>query len=71
MQPSITDLFGELVITLADIDRWILNVPHHIEPHSRHAAWYVTSWAVPDKIRRAKLDGSFDRLPREERHQPW
>jgi len=57
-QPPV-DLFGEIPVTLPDIDAWLLAVPR-IRPGTRWADYYVQHWRVPDKIRAAKLAGTFD-----------
>lgn len=59
----VLDLFGEVRITTHDIDAWLRAVPR-IDPASPRAALYVEQWAVVDKVRRAKLDGTFEALTR-------
>lgn len=61
MRESVTDLFGEVPVTEADVRLWLLAVPR-IDPDSPRAAHYVRGWNVPDKIRAAKLSGWFDTL---------
>lgn len=58
MRESDVDLFGEVVITHQDVHDWLLAVPR-IDPSTRRAAWYVTAYDVPSKIRQAKLSGTF------------
>ena len=59
--PQLLDLFGEVPVTIADVDAWLRAVPR-IEPDSPRAAWYVAAWSVPDKIRAAKRRGDFDSI---------
>ena len=61
MSEPILDLFGEVRVTTLDIDAWLRAVPR-MEPGTPRAARYVESWAVVDKIKRAKLDGRFELL---------
>lgn len=59
MRPSLYDLFGQVPISTLDIEQWLLAVPR-IRPDTRRAAWYVKAYNVPDKIKAAKLAGTFD-----------
>ncbi len=63
MTPPVVDLFGEVIITTQDIDAWLLAVPH-IEPRTRHAHNYIKAYDVVNKIRLAKLRGTFDETVR-------
>lgn len=67
-QEPVLDLFGEVRITTHDVDAWLRAVPR-IDPASPRAALYVQQWAVVDKIRRTKMDGTFDAITRP-RHAP-
>lgn len=55
------DLFGDIPVTVSDLQRWAIMVAG-IAPHSPRYAQYVRAWNVADKVRAAKRDGSFDRL---------
>lgn len=55
------DLFGEVPVTTLDIEAWLRAVPR-IDPSSRHAADYVKSWGVVEKIKAAKLAGTFEAI---------
>lgn len=72
MHPSKLDLFGEVVITLDDLRAWLVAVPR-IDPDGPRALHYVRSYAVPDKVRQAKLSGTFDALtaPRDTPAAHW
>lgn len=61
MHQPVRDLFGEVPITRADVDAWLLAVPR-ISPHSRRAAWYIRAYDVIGKITRAKIAGEFEQL---------
>lgn len=57
--PRARDLFKEIPVTRQDIDEWCAR---HV-PHLIHARWridiYVKGYNVADKIRAAKLNGSW------------
>jgi hypothetical protein len=53
------DLFGEVPVTWPEVFAWLKAVPR-IDPESARADWYIRQWNVPDKIRRAKVEGWFD-----------
>lgn len=54
------DLFGEVPVTRTDVYAWLLTVG--VDPASFRALRYVESYAVLDKVTRAKSDGSFQRI---------
>jgi hypothetical protein len=56
------DLFGEVQITHADIRSWVAAVsPRWLFP-PRSYARYVKDWQVSDKVRAAKIAGTFDAI---------
>ena len=56
------DLFGEVAITDNDLYLWVAAVsPRWLSP-PRSYALYLKSWHVADKVRAAKIAGSFDRI---------
>ena len=59
MHPFPLDLFGEVIITQADIRLWLLTVPR-IDPDSHRAPAYIKGYDVVGKIRHAKLNGTFE-----------
>lgn len=61
MRPQVFDLFGEIPVYRQDIDAWLRAVPR-IEPGTKRAAHYVEAWAVVEKIKAAKLAGTFDQV---------
>lgn len=58
MRTSAVDLFGEVPVYHHDIDAWLRAVPR-LEPGTPRAAHYVQAWRVVDKIKAAKLAGTF------------
>jgi hypothetical protein len=55
------DLFGEVPVTIDDIERWLDEfVNFHGSPW--RSANYALSWNVADKIRAAKLAGEWERV---------
>lgn len=61
MRPFERDLFGCVIVTRDDVDRWLLAVPR-LCPDSPRAAWYVRAYNVTEKIAAAKLAGEFEQL---------
>ena len=61
MHQPIFDLFGQVIITHEEIDRWLETVPR-IDPDSPRAAWYVKAYDVVGKITAAKVAGEFDQV---------
>lgn len=54
------DLFGEVPVSIDDVLRWLEIVNFHCAPF--RVAYYVLNWNVVDKIRAAKLDGTWEGL---------
>lgn len=52
------DLFGEIPVTVREIELWLFKVPKMPHFH-RYRAGYARAWRVADKIRRAKADGTL------------
>ncbi len=53
------DLFGQVPVTWEEVFLWLEAVPG-IARDSPRAAQYVRDWNVPEKVRQAKLEGSFE-----------
>lgn len=52
------DLFGQVVVTWPEVFDWVEAVAGI--PRDSPRAWrYVHGWRVPDKVARAKLDGTY------------
>lgn len=63
MTPPLYDLFGEIPVTLEEIEIWIDVVPGW--PRTTSAARranYAQNWNVPEKIRQAKRAGDWPRI---------
>lgn len=52
------DLFGEVPVSIAEVRLWCLVVAH-LPADSPRLAHYVVAWHVVDKIKAAKLAGTF------------
>ena len=52
------DLFGEVPVTWPEIWDWIEAVPR-ISRHSWRAQYYVKHWNVAEKVRAAKINGTY------------
>lgn len=55
------DLFGEVAVTLREIQIWLFKVPRLPHYASRRAS-YVRQWNVHSKIARAKAAGELDSI---------
>lgn len=55
------DLFGEMPVTVAEIDDWLRTVPR-LDPFSPRAPHYVRGYNVAAKVRRAKIEDTFDAM---------
>lgn len=71
-RPFPVDLFGQVPVTVQDVESWLRAVPR-IDPHSPRAAHYVRAYDVPAKIAAAKLAGTFESItaPREPPPGHW
>ena len=54
------DLFGDVQVTLDDLHTWVAAVSPAWTSSDRSLAFYIDRWNVADKVRRAKLAGTFD-----------
>jgi hypothetical protein len=54
------DLFGEIVVTQEDIVAWVSAVAPAFMATEQSFARYVKHWHVADKVRAAKLAGTFE-----------
>lgn len=54
------DLFGEVVVTLDDVEYWLRCVPRlDDDTRQNHVSDYINGWDVINKIKRSKLAGEF------------
>lgn len=61
MPPMKQDLFNEVPVTWEEVRAWVRAVPK-LDPDTAFAEYYIKAWNVPDKIRRAKMNGTYDEL---------
>lgn len=54
------DLFGDVCVTRDDLHEWVAAVAPAFTSSDRSLAYYIDRWNVADKVRRAKLAGTFD-----------
>ena len=54
------DLFGEVVVTYEDLELWVSALAPGFALNEQRAAYYIARWNVADKVRRAKLAGTFE-----------
>lgn len=57
------DLFGEIPVTWPELEAWCAAVAE-IAASSPRFAWYVKNWNVAEKVRAAKLAGTFEAITR-------
>ena len=50
------DLFGDVPVTIREVELWLFKVPKFAHDATRRAA-YVKAYNVVDKIKRSKLNG--------------
>lgn len=54
------DLFGDVVVTFDDLAAWVAAVAPGYAGSATRSAYYIERWNVAEKVRRAKLNGTFD-----------
>jgi hypothetical protein len=54
------DLFGEVVVTYEDLELWVSALAPGFALNEQRSAYYIARWNVADKVRRAKLAGTFE-----------
>ena len=54
-----SDLFGDVIVTLDDVELWLNVVPRHLSNSPNARLRYAKSYDVASKIKQAKLNGSF------------
>ena len=69
MQPFERDLFDDVIVTRQDIAAWLEAVPR-IPIDSPRAAHYIKGYDVISKIKRAKLEGTFEATTRPRMIEP-
>lgn len=54
------DLFGDVVVTHDDLCLWVSALAPGFAGNTQRMAYYIERWNVADKVRRAKLSGTFE-----------
>lgn len=54
------DLFGDVIVTLDDLQLWVAAVAPGFASSASRLDYYIRVWNVADKVRRAKCEGYFD-----------
>jgi hypothetical protein len=54
------DLFGQVAVSYDDLDLWVSALAPGFATNEHRRAHYIAQWNVADKVRRAKLAGTFD-----------
>jgi len=54
------DLFGEVVVTHDDLYAWVEAVAPAYTSSTRSFEYYVRGWSVVEKVRSAKLNGTYE-----------
>jgi len=54
------DLFGEVAVTQDELEAWVCALAPGFAGNEHRMAYYIYHWNVADKVRRAKLAGTFD-----------
>ena len=53
------DLFGDVIVTLDDVEFWLDNVPKHLSNSPNARIRYAKQYDVSNKIKAAKINGFF------------
>ncbi len=56
------DLFGDVIVTLDDVNLWLDTVPHLSGYSNSRRNYYATNNDVANKIKLSKYNGSFEKL---------
>jgi hypothetical protein len=54
------DLFGDVAVTYDDLELWVSALAPGFANNEHRRAYYIKFWDVAEKVRRAKLAGTFD-----------
>lgn len=57
LRPQPLDLFGEVPVTIDDLEAWLDHIPRMRDASDRRRTHYATQWHIADKVRAAKLAG--------------
>lgn len=56
-----SDLFGVVPVSLSDLELWLFTVPR-MAHYQRGRSAYLRNYQVIEKIQRAKVDGTFEKI---------
>jgi hypothetical protein len=56
------DLFGDVIVTLDDVELWLDKVPRHLSNSPNARSRYAKNYDIASKIKQAKINGSFYQL---------
>jgi hypothetical protein len=54
-----TDLFGDVIVTLDDVELWLDMIPRHLSNSPNARIRYAKNYDIANKIKVAKIDNSF------------
>jgi hypothetical protein len=54
-----SDLFGDVIVTLDDVELWLDVVPRHLSNSPNSRIRYAKNYDVASKIKAAKINGNF------------
>ncbi|MFX1803532.1 hypothetical protein PWR66_07750 [Paraburkholderia sp. A1RO-5] len=57
---AMLDLFGDVIVTQDELYAWVAAVAPAFACNERSIQRYISGWNVADKVRRAKLAGTFE-----------
>lgn len=57
-----SDLFGDVIVTLDDVEFWLDNVPKHLSNSPNARIRYARDYDVASKIKYAKRTGSYYKM---------
>jgi hypothetical protein len=57
---AVRDLFGQVVVSYEDLERWVSAVAPGFAHNPQRMAYYIRHWDVASKVRAAKLAGTFE-----------
>jgi len=63
LRPRARDLFGQVPVTIDEVENWVKIVAPHMAHNPNRMARYAKGYNVAEKIRQAKINGQFWALP--------
>lgn len=59
LRPQVTDLFGEIPVSLDDVEIWLDHLPRLRDATDARRKYYARAWNVVDKIKWAKQNDQW------------